>query len=296
MRVILVKKTLLVSAIALAISGNAIAAEMYGNIRLGLRNQAELDVQSGKLVLGSKGSSDLGNGLTASYQLEMEHDQADIKTGGGQSGDGTSGWANDKSWVALGGSFGKVTAGRSGGLSGYACAATDILTMGGSEACDLGGFNTEIDDAIKYVYSGGAFELGYVFTADGTAADDDSIVGFSFSGGNWQVGGIVADDASAGTSPSTFGGYYKLGDMTFGVTLGDDDSATDSAGTDLAFQMPLAGGNLGIVLSTMDVDNTDSTDIVWTRSLGGGAYTGVEYNSDDVDADDQIDVWVGMNF
>ena len=84
MRVILVKKTLLVSAVALAVSGNAMAADMYGNIRLELRTSDfnktapgvdELDVASGKLVLGSKGSSDLGNGMTVSYGIELEHDQ-----------------------------------------------------------------------------------------------------------------------------------------------------------------------------------------------------------------------------
>ncbi len=154
MRVILVKKTILVSAVALAVSGNAMSADFYGNIRLGLATYVspsdstgapdpgvdELDLASGKLVIGSKGSSDLDNGMTFSYGVELEHDKADIKT---------TGWANDKSWVAIGADWGKLTLGRRGDLAGYACSGTDILTIGSAEACSLG-HNTEFDDAIMY--------------------------------------------------------------------------------------------------------------------------------------------------
>ena len=208
MRVILVKKTLLVSAVAMAISGNAVAAEMYGNIRLGLQSANgqpggdELDVVSGKLVLGSKGSTDLGNGMTLSYGVELEHDRADIKTGGsagastttgtvfttiGTGSSGTqevelqsgSGWANDKSWVGLSGGFGSVKVGRAGDLAGYVCGGTDILTIGTAEACSLG-HNTEFDDAIMYTGGSGAFQFGAVVTFDGTDDDQGQDAAFVF--------------------------------------------------------------------------------------------------------------------
>ena len=299
MRVILVKKTLIVSAVAMAISGNAIAAEMYGNIRLGLRTSDytpgtdELDVVSGKLVLGSKGSSDLGNGLTASYGIELEHDQAD-ETGGVGVVD------FDKSWVALSGGFGKVQAGRFGDLAGYTCGGTDLLTHGTAEACSLG-HNTEFNNAIGYMGGAGAFEFGVILTFDGTADDQDSMIGAKFSGDNFSVGFTSFDDNAAFPGPALtktqIGGTYQLGDIGLGITIGDDDSATDSGGTDLGLYMPLAGGNLAVVLSTLDAVDSDSFDIEYSRSLGGGAYTGVEFNSIDAPlAEDRLTAYLGMNF
>ena len=190
------KKTLIYSAVAMAISGNAIAAEMYGNIRLGLRTSDytvgtdELDVISGKLVLGSKGSADLGNGLTASYGIELEHDQADET---GNVGDVDF----DKSWVALGGDFGKVIAGRHGDLAGFACGGTDLLTHGTAEACELG-HNTSPANAVQYRLSTGMVDFGCAYTLDGSGVNN-SLIGVKFSGGNWSVGGQFVDADSSGS-------------------------------------------------------------------------------------------------
>jgi len=297
MRVILVKKTLLVSAVAMAVSGNAMAAEMYGNIRLELRSSNtvtdELDVASGKLVLGSKGSTDLGNGMTLSYQLEMEHDQADFKTGG-TAGD-ESGWANDKSWVALAGNFGKVIAGRHGDLAGYACGGTDLLTHGSAEACSLG-HNTEYDNAVQYRYSGGAFDFGYIYVADGTSADQPSQYGVKFSAEKWSVGFVGNDTGATGLTQSQIGGTLQLGNIGLGITVGDNDAATDSGGVDLGLYMPLGAGNLAIVVSSMDADNSDSWDLDYNVGLGDSGYWGVEFGSKDSWDEDRLIGYIGTNF
>jgi predicted porin len=293
MRVILVKKTLLVSAVAMAMSGNAMAAEMYGNIRLELRSSDtvtdELDVASGKLVLGSKGSSDLGNGMTLSFQVELEHDQAD-ETGNVTDVD------FDKSWVALGGNFGKVIAGRHGDLAGYACGGTDLLTHGSAEACSLG-HNTEFDNAVQYRYAGGAFEFGVIVTADGTDADQDTSFGAKFSGENWSVGAVTWENETDQQTQTQIGGTFQLGNIGLGVTLGDnDDGSGDEGGVDFGLYMPLGAGNLAIVVSTMDADDADSADLDWNVGLGDSGYWGIEVNTNDAWDEDRVIGYLGTNF
>jgi len=91
MRVLLVNKKILATAVAVAVSGgmtmssSAYAGQsavdgLYGKIRLGVASGDgsvggdEFDVVSSKLVFGFKGSHDLDNGLEFSYGIEFEHD------------------------------------------------------------------------------------------------------------------------------------------------------------------------------------------------------------------------------
>ncbi len=340
MRVILVNKTLLVSAVALAVSGNAMVsgnalaeAGVYGQIRLGLATYVppttavplgvdELDVRSGKLTFGAKGSNDLDNGQTFSYQLEMEHDAANTKQ---------SGWDNDKSWVAIGGGWGKLTAGRASDMAGFACGGTDLLTNGTAEACSLA-HSTETDNAIQYRGSVGALDFGVIFTADGTADDDDILYGAKFNGSNWSVGVQVWEDEIDGnkldpdvgasgaaggplTAPSStktqVGATYQWGDIGLGIVVADNDQAVDSGGVSIGLYMPLGPGDLAVVISDIDDDrgvgalNEGGTGTVFTGSsfdfdyrvgMGGGAYYGLEFNSDDYTVDDRLTAYFGTTF
>ena len=94
MRVLLVNKKILATAVAVAVSGgmtmssSAYAGQsavdgLYGKIRLALRDKDELDLVSSKLVFGFKGATDLDNGMEVSYGIEFEHDGADKESPGG---------------------------------------------------------------------------------------------------------------------------------------------------------------------------------------------------------------------
>ena len=302
MRVILVKKTLLVSAVAtaMAVSGTAYAAAsdgLYGKIRLGVQNAAELDVVSGKLVFGFKGDSDLGNGMTASYGIELEGDSADQET---------TNFSNDKSWVALSGGFGKVIIGEHSDMAGWACGGTDIVTYGTDEACSLV-HNTSPANAVQYRGGSGAVEFGVAYVANGTG-ENPTLLGVKFDGGAFSVGAqfVSAGDlvpfsgVPAGESGSLIGATYQLGDITLGLTIADNGAAANEDATSFGFQMPLGSGNLVILVSSGDgVDAVfagDSTDINYNASLGGGAYWGVEFTDDDFAADSVATAYLGMNF
>jgi len=338
MRVILVNKTLLVSAVALAVSGNAMVsgnalaeAGVYGQIRLGLATYVpptkpddtsvctgvspptcttdstgtplgvdELTVRSGKLTFGAKGSNDLDNGMTFSYQLEMEHDAANTKQ---------TGWANDKSWVAIGGDWGKLIAGRASDMAGFACGGTDILTNGTAEACSLS-HSTETDNAIQYRGSAGALDFGIIFTADGSTDDDDILYGAKYSGSNWSVGAQIWEDESGnggtGATLTQIGATLQLGDIGLGVTVvdADDDSTPDDGGVDFGLSMPLGAGNLYVVISALDADtgtlgptaDGDSWDVEYKVGLGSGAYWGIEINDKDNWDETRTQLFMGTTF
>jgi len=319
-----VNKKILATAVAIAVSGgmtmssSAYAGQsavdgLYGKIRLGVRSSDEMDVVSGKLVFGFKGKHDLDGGMQFSYGIEFEHDGADQESQGsvannnsttGSTNVGGRALSNDKSWVAISGGFGKFIAGEHSDMAGWACAGTDLLTHGSAEACDLG-LNTSPANAIQYRISTGMIDFGAAYTMDGTGSGNNSLLGLQFSGENWQVGTqiVTADDGGAfgstpaGESGSIVGGSMQLGNIGLGLTVGDTGGPVDSGGFDLGLYMPLgANGTLAVVYSDMDVDASDSIDVDYNVSLGGGAFWGLEYNSKDGAADDDITAYMGINF
>jgi len=143
------------------------------------------------------------------------------------------------------------------------------------------------------------------------------MVGAKFSGDNWSVGFILwennclaAEVAETGctvgtsTDQTLIGATYQLGDIGLGFTFGDDDSATDSEGFDFGLYMPLGGGNLAVVISSLDADtgilsevsDGDSWDVEWSNSLGGGAYWGIEVNDKDNWDETRAQLYMGTNF
>jgi len=296
-----VKKTLLVAAVAAMVAVPA-QADVYGNIRLRIESGAELSINSSKLVVGWKGSEDIGNGLTASYKIELEHDDANTKNGV---------WDNDRSWVALGGDFGKVTLGREDTFDGFAAGATDVFAINGGHGFFAG---NELENGIQYRGGSGAFKFGVGAELDPVVGGaTNTTYGISFEGNNFQIGAHVADadinsvigiatDINPGESATNIGGSYTFGDFTLGVTIGDDGSAVNSDVTDIVLSFPLGG--CGALVGMASGDNLDaaspngSGDVL---NLGynckaGAAYYGFEYNDDDAELDAVAMAYYGVKF
>ncbi len=325
-------KKILATAVAVAVSGgmtmssSAYAGQsavdgLYGKIRLGLQSADEVDLVSGKLVFGFKGSTDLDNGMEVSYGIELEHDGAEVETpssvtvtttGGATTSVNTGkAFSNDVSFVALSGGFGKVIAGQHGDLAGYACSGTDLFTFNTDEACSLI-HDTRVGDAMQYRYSAGAINLGVIQVFDGTG-EGPTYYGAQWTGENFAVGfqAVAASDTAdfssgvglgipAGETGNHVGGHYTFGDITIGVTIADNGQPTNEDATSVALSMPLAGGNFAILSTTGDaLDATilgDSLDVEWLKPLGGGAYYGFQFTDDDLAVDSELFGYLGFNF
>ena len=301
------KKTLLVTAIAALVSGPAAAleADMYGNIRLQLHSADEMSVDSSKLVIGWQGSEDLGNGMTASFKLELEHDDANTKNGA---------WDNDRSWVALGGDFGKVILGREDTFDGWANGGTDIFAINGGHGYFAG---NELDNGIQYRGGSGNVKFGVgVEMFDVVGGATNTTYGLSFEGDNFQVGVHGADaDTTAPTTDGigsqiapgdtalNVGGSYTFGDFTIGITVGDNGAATNSDVTDIVLAFPLGGCGALIGLASGDfldaragVDPDGDILNLGYNCSSGAAYYGFEYNDDSKATDALAIGYFGVRF
>ena len=240
------KSPIIAAAIAATIAGSAFAADttIYGNMRLEVINQTDLNMDSSKLVIGFKGSEDMGNGMTGFMHLELEHDDANEEV---------SGWTNDKSNVGIKGDFGSISLGRQGDAAGFACGGTDIFVKHSGEACATGAINGGLDNALVYVGGTGDLTFALAATLDGSGgqAGDNSIVAAKYAADNFSVGAQFTsfDTIRGGETQSVIGGTYALNDITIGLTLADDGNDNGMA---VAVSMPLAGGKFSIGIDTGD--------------------------------------------
>jgi len=308
-----VKKTILVTAIAAVMAGPAAAleADFYGNMRASYRTATvhttggtqEAGIDSSKLVVGWKGSEDLDNGNTVSFKLELEHDDTDTKNGD---------WDNDRSWVAIGGDWGKVVLGREDTFDGWANAGTDIFAINGGHGYFAG---NELEHGIQYRGGTGAikFGIGAEIDSEPVGGATNTTYGISFEGENWQVGAHgadadvnsatgIADAITPGETALNIGGYYTFGNFTIGVTLGDNGAAVNSEALDIVLAFPL--GPCGALVGMASGDALDaaatgpSGDIL---NLGyncssGAAYYGLEMNDEDDLPDANFIAYYGVRF
>ena len=284
------KKTtaILASAVALVMAGSAAAeTTVYGNIRLELINQSDLNMDSSKLVTGFKSSQDLGNGMTGFMRLELEHDDANVKT---------NGWDNDLSYVGLKGDFGSVTMGVQNDAAGFACGGTDIFVKKTGEACGAGAVNGELENALVYANKFGdvTFVVGKV--VQGSAASEPTLIAVKYDGGNFTVGAQITDPDTAADNMSVIGGTFTVNDIQFGLTLADNGASNNNDALAFAVKMPLGGGTFKIGIDQGDAI-VDSTHVGYDYSLSKSVYTGVEFNSKDIsNSDDMVAVWLGYKF
>ena len=167
----MVKKYVMVTAAVLACSTSAVWADpgvaIYGLIdqavgkNIGATDTGVIDSTGSRL--GFKGEKDLGDGITASFQLEQRFSPQD--------GTASTPFFKGGSWVGLAGSAGKVMIGRQWseaflkseyasdpfGMSTVAGVNFGTVGCGGVGGC-VGAF--WVNNSVSYEYSGGAVSFG----------------------------------------------------------------------------------------------------------------------------------------
>jgi len=310
------KKTLLVSAIALAVSGQAMAGQsavdgLYGKIRLGLQSlssdvanapgEDSLNLVSGKLVFGFKGEEDLGNGTTMGYGIEFENDDADDE----RASNGLL--TNDKSWISLGGSWGKVIAGEYGDFS-FMGAANGVGAgqYGTTHSADAV-LNTSAANMVQYRGSAGAVNFGIGIVQDGGKDTSSTLIGLGYIADNFGLGLQMHNQASAGGQGGTvadetgilIGAHYTISGITIGIANGDNGAAVDGGVTEVALSMGVGGGNLIVKQALFDADDLDETYIDFSKGLGNMGYWGLHFNAKDAGPTNTVSkviAYTGINF
>ena len=293
------RKIVLASAVAaIMASGSAFAdTTVYGKAHAALvsvdnttTGQDNWEVTTNASRLGFKGSEDLGNGMSAIYQYELDYDLDD--------GTGFQD-ANRNSFVGLKGGFGTVLIGRhdSPAKGAFYGAGNEHL---GDSVIDLNGSFSFREDRNSNVIMYKSNDMnGLAFTAaiapgegDGTAAGDGladgTSVAVTYKSGPVKVGVGFLDEADLGSgadnSVTNVGGSYAMGDLSLGLQYQVEEKAANDV-TIFALAVAYKMGNNKLIFSfgNNDDDTTDAdvTNLGFASSLSKRTTAYVAYSTSD---------------
>jgi len=260
------KRSMKIKALALAIAAVSTApafaqnVQVYGLVDVGYLNQKKTDgatngtlksisneTGSGASHLGFQGSEDLGNGLKAKFQLEL---QLGVDNG-------TLGSPEQfrQSWVALAGSFGQLTLGRDyaptflAAFGGEYCGWCGIgsiagLTQQGLRQSNMVKYNTPSFGGFSGALSHSAGE-----TLNANTGNVDEVAAF-YSAGPVNVAYAHRDNKTAATVKQK--GNYLTGNFDFGMgkvyalfgTEKNSTSTVDEKYSSLGLMFRVGGGDL----------------------------------------------------
>ncbi|TDR32566.1 porin [Hydromonas duriensis] len=204
------------SLITLAILSTAVSAAhaasnvtLYGRFDIGYLKKSDTSLQQvsgGDVRLGLKGSEDLGNGMSATFQLEGRFD-GDT---GAKSSNRT--FFDRESTVGIKGAFGHVRFGRSISAFEQGISYIDIGRRSSAHSVynENYGVATRHSNAMFYNYSAGAFSGGFDVTTKGGYND-----------------GVSTSEGNSGTKAG-WGAFakYKANGLEAGVAYQDDGVQT----------------------------------------------------------------------
>jgi len=160
---------------------------------------------------GVKGTEDLGNGMSAFFQMEWSADSTD----------GNAMGAARDAFVGLKGDFGKLTVGRLGGpTKGMLYASTAQISdshSGNDFASNFKSKGDRVNNAIAYSNSFGAMDV--TVAAVGTDGADGNHAGGKSAGVSFEaapglkINAAWLDSDNNGKDTTLFGASYKMGDL-----------------------------------------------------------------------------------
>ncbi len=289
------KSAILASAIALAVSGSAIAAShasasgvtVYGKSRAVVQiNDTDSGMSAGSTRFGFKGSEDIGNGMTVSYKLEMGYAHVTGSAPTGRSG-----------FVAINGGFGSVAFGKTSNpryalVEGY---FGPYMSGAGGKNADsaVGGSSTK--SAITYTNKFGDIKFMGQVTSEKGNADDAVTNGTSF-GISVPVGPVtlgVAVEADIGAVDQEYTGFsvkYADGPLTAGVAI-IDKNAIESVVLQATFT---TGANKFLVTAVTSDDKAEGVVVGFHHKLSKRTTVLVEINGGDYA--DHTGIGINHNF
>ena len=235
---------------------------------------------------GLKGSTDVGSGIKANFQLESSGIRSD---GGIGAKDNSTPFFGRAAWVGFSGSFGEVRLGRqddvifqtvigydangaSNAASAWGWAGTGILGVGRQDRSlqyftpVMGGFKAHVSLQPKGHVAGAKDTFGAAVTYAGGP------VSVSVAGQSATVEG--------GTDVGLIVGSYDMGFAK--VTLGYADAGKNNKGPSFGIVAPIAGVNVGVQISQNDVSGgSTATEFFVNKEIFKGTYAYLDIASVD---------------
>lgn len=235
---------------------------------------------------GLKGSTDVGSGIKANFQLES----SGIKSNGSISNDAVGdGFFGRQAWAGFSGSFGEVRLGRQDDVIfqtviGYdANGAANAASAWGKGGTNIFGVGRQ-DRSLQYispVMSG--FKVHASLQPKGNVANATDTVGaaLTYAAGPLSVSvAAQSKTVDGGNDLSLIIGSYDLGVAK--VALGYADKGTSGKGASFGVTVPVAGFNVGLQLSKNDNSGgSTATEFFVNKEIFKGTYAYLDIGSAD---------------
>ena len=232
--------------------------------------------------VGLKGSTDVGSGFKANFNLETGGitSNGEVNPGGA--------FFNRQAWAGLSGSFGEFRLGRQDSVAFQTMAPYDF--NGASNGIASGGYAAVAtwlpgrqSRSLQYIspdMSGVKFHLGYV--PEGNVVNGKN----TFSAAVTYAAGPLSVSATGETKRVTGGEDFVsvAGSYDFGVAklmLGYADGGKDVKGVSAGFVAPVAGFNIGAMLGKNSDTKTLAYEIFVNKEVLKGTYAYAEFGRSD---------------
>ena len=272
----------------------------YGRINTGISivdtdgADTTTDIKNISSRFGVRGSTDLGNGLSAVYRYEfgVASDVADVQDN------------NRLSFVGLSGSFGTVTMGRVwSALFNHVGTNVDLSQNVGGDSYFRAGGTYRTSNALSYSHGGGNVNFQVDLELDGANAASNTADSWA-AAGTFKAGAasIAVGYRDVDGSGEYTGASAKIGlgaiNLHVGYSTNDDGTADNTTGVVLGVSG--SSGDVSWFALAEDVSDDDAgTDfqainLNAVRNMGGGTKTYVEISLDDNGGVDRNEIILGL--
>ena len=227
---------------------------------------------------GLKGSTDVGSGVKANFQLESGGitSQGEVNPGGA--------FFNRAAWFGLSGGFGEFRIGKQDSVAFQTMAGYDL---NGASNANAAGMNALVapwlrgrqDRSVQYispVFGGFKAHVGFQPEGNVAGAKSNGSIGLSFSAGKFSAA-VVAEGARSNTDHDFYsiGGTYDFGVVK--LAAGYADGGPGAKGPSFGLSAPLGGfATVGFQVAQNDDNKSLATELFINKEIFKNTYAYLE--------------------
>ncbi len=292
------KKTLVIAAL-LGLAGAAQAqVTLYGLIDVSVGQNEYLGEKSAQFHsggddfssqgnsttrIGFKGTTAVASGVKANFQLETAGITSDGSVGGG-----VQPFFNRQAWAGLSGSFGEVRLGKQDSVAFQTMIGFDFNGAANAASAQANsGAATfapgRVSRSLQYISNnmgGLKVQAGMQLKGDTPSASDSFALGVTYTAGPLAVAYTGETKRfDMGSDFNSVAGSYDLGVAK--IMLGYADGGKNAKGTTFGITAPLAGVNVGAMLTKNSDTDLMATELFVNKEIFKGTYAYFDYGNVD---------------